>query len=220
MTQEIRTSQRRYPPIAREGWSLIVVPLLITGLVAWQWPWWALLPGALTALVIWFFRDPERTVPDAEGLVVAPADGRVNAVREVEEPRLLGGRAVMVSIFLSVFDVHVNRAPVAGTVIYKEYVPGRFVAAWAQRLEEVNERQYLGLEHSGQRVLVAQIAGLLARRIVCRPDPGAALRRGERYGMIKFGSCTQVYLPSGSHVTVRPGDRVKGGQTVVGRLPE
>lgn len=211
----------RAPWIAREGWPLLAALALVTAAVAiWQ-PWAALLPAALLLLVAWFFRDPERQAPAAAQVVVAAADGRVTAVREVDEPRFLGGRALMVSIFLSVFDVHVNRAPVAGTVAYKDYVPGKFVAAWADRVEEVNERQYLGLETvDGRRVLVAQIAGLVARRIVCRPEPGDTLQRGERFGLIKFGSCTQVYLPPDAIATVRPGDRVRGGETPLGRLPD
>lgn len=180
----------------------------------------ALILAALALFVAWFFRDPERPVPQEDGLVVSPADGRVMFVREVEEPRFVGGRAVMVSIFLSVFDVHINRAPVAGEVAYREYVPGKFLAAWDDSVGEVNERAYLGLvTEAGQRVLVSQVAGLVARRIVTWPSVGDRLDRGERFGLIRFGSCTQVWLPPGSEVLVRPGDRVAGGETVIGRLP-
>lgn len=206
------------PLIAREGWSIIAVLILITAGAYWLTPWLALLPGALLALSVWFFRDPERAIPGTDRDVVAPADGRVLWVREVEEPRFLKGRSVAVSIFLSVFDVHVNRAPVAGRVAYRDYVRGQFLAAWADRLEEVNERAYIGLEGPGYKALVVQIAGLVARRILTWPRVGDQLARGERFGLIRFGSCTQVYLPAGTEITVKPGDRVVGGVTIIGRL--
>lgn len=207
------------PIVAREGWPLAAGLGALTVLAGLVWPYAAVVPGALTALVLWFFRDPERTPAGGERDVVAPADGRVLWVRNVEEPRFLGGPAVGVSIFLSIFDVHINRAPVAGRVAYQEHVPGRFEAAWKERVEERNERAYTGLEGPDYRVLVVQIAGLVARRIVTWARPDQILSRGERFGLIKFGSCTQVYLPPGTEITVRPGQRVLGGQTVIGRLP-
>lgn len=127
----------------------------------------------------------------------------------------------MISIFLSVFDVHINRSPVAGQVAYRRHVPGKFLAAWDDAVGEVNERAYLGLVTAdGQRVLVSQVAGLVARRIVTWPAVGDRLDRGQRFGLIRFGSCTQLWLPPGSEICVKPGDRVVGGQTVVGRLPQ
>lgn len=206
------------PLIAPEGWSIIAVLAVLTAGAAFVSPWLAILPGAPLALSLWFFRDPERAVPGTDRDVVAPADGRVLWVREMDEPRFLGGRAVAVSIFLSVFDVHINRAPVGGRVAYREYVQGQFAAAWADKLEEVNERAYVGIEGPGYRALVVQIAGLVARRILTWPKVGDRLARGERFGLIRFGSCTQVYLPLGTEITVKPGDRVAGGVTVIGRL--
>lgn len=208
------------PFIAREGWGIIAALAVLTAAAGWYGQWLALLPGLLLALSLWFFRDPEREATGSPSEVVAPADGRVLWVREVEEPRYLGGPAIGVSIFLSIFDVHINRAPVAGRVGYREYVPGKFLAAWADRLEEINERAYVGIEASGYRVLVVQIAGLVARRIRTWVREGDQLDRGERFGLIQFGSCTQVYLPAGSQVTVKPGDRVVGARTIIGRLPE
>ncbi|MBP2016830.1 phosphatidylserine decarboxylase [Symbiobacterium terraclitae] len=210
----------RRPIIAREGWPFAAA-LLILALLALLVHWaLALLPALLTLFVLWFFRDPERPIPEGERLVVSPADGRVMFVREVEEPRFMGGRAILVSIFLSVFDVHINRAPVAGEVRYREYVPGQFLAAWDETVGEVNERAYLGLVSGPHRVLVSQVAGLLARRIITWPQVGDRLQRGERFGLIRFGSCTQLWLPPGSEVLVGPGDRVAGGKTVIGRLPQ
>lgn len=210
----------RRPIIAREGWPFAAILLLLT-IIALLIHWTlAVMPALLTLLVLWFFRDPERPIPEGDRLVVSPADGRVMFVREVEEPRFMGGRAVMVSIFLSVFDVHINRSPVAGEVQYREYVPGQFLAAWDESVGEVNERAYLGLVTGPYRVLVSQVAGLVARRIITWAQVGDRLQRGERFGLIRFGSCTQVWLPPGSEVLVAPGDRVKGGQTVIGRLPQ
>ncbi|MBY6274665.1 phosphatidylserine decarboxylase family protein [Symbiobacterium thermophilum] len=211
----------RRPIIAREGWPFVgaLVALAVLALFV-HWALGAVLAG-LALFVMWFFRDPERPIPREDGLVVSPADGRVMFVREVEEPRFVGGRALLVSIFLSVFDVHINRSPVAGEVTYREYVPGKFLAAWDDTVGEVNERAYLGLvTDGGHRVLVSQVAGLLARRIVTWPAVGDRLDRGQRFGLIRFGSCTQVWLPADSEVLVRPGDRVVAGQTVIGRLPQ
>lgn len=207
------------PIIAREGWPYLLVLGLAAVAVFFVNPWLSLLPAILFGFVGFFFRDPERPIPSGEENVVSPADGRIMYVREVQEDRYIKERAILVSVFLSVFDVHINRAPVGGTVGFHEYVPGKFVAAWADRVEEINERNYVGFDTPRGRVLVAQISGLIARRIVWWVKPGDRLARGERFGLIKFGSCTQVYLPLGAEVLVKAGDRVKGGETVIGRFP-
>ncbi len=206
-------------PIVREGIPYVLVLALITLLAFWWNPWLGLFGLVLTGFVAFFFRDPERTIPLGE-VVVSPADGRVMSVARVYEPRFLGGEATVVTIFLSIFNVHLNRAPIAGRVAYQEYVPGKYLVAYAEKASEINERNYLGLEaEGGRRVLVVQIAGLVARRIVCWSKVGDTLRTGERFGLIKFGSCTQVYLPPDVIVTVRPGETVRGGLSVIGRLP-
>lgn len=208
------------PIIAREGWAFIAFLAIVTavaGVVHWLL---AILPAILLALCLWFFRDPERSVPGNDLDVVSPADGRVMFVREVEEPRFVGGKAVMVSIFLSVFDVHINRMPVGGTIAYRDYVKGQFLAAWDETVGEVNERSYLGVDTGRHKVLVSQVAGLIARRILLWPVVGEKLARGDRFGLIRFGSCTQIWLPAGSEVRVKPGDRVKGAVTLIGRLPK
>lgn len=208
------------PLIAREGWVFIFILAVITLLAGlYRWPL-AIFPGVLLALTIWFFRDPERPDAAAEGEVVAPSDGRVMFVQDVDEPRYLGGEAILISIFMSIFDVHLNRTPVSGTVTYRDYTKGRFLAAWGEQVGEVNERAYVGIDTGKFRVLVSQVAGLLARRIITWPEVGDQVRRGERFGLIRFGSCTQIWLPAGSEILVKPGDRVIGGQTVIGRLPE
>jgi phosphatidylserine decarboxylase len=205
-------------PIAREGWPFVAAPASVAlglwlagrgGLAA---------PFAAAALAAaGFFRDPEREVPALPDAVLAPADGRVTDVTAALDPWV--GAAVRVSIFLSPLDVHVNRAPIAGRVVETVYTPGRFLAAYRDDAAEVNERCALHLEGSRGRVTVTQIAGVAARRIVCRVGAGDKLDGGERFGMIRFGSRTDCYMPRGTEVRVRVGDHVTGGVTVLGILP-
>ena len=174
----------------------------------------ALLPLLPLAVVIWFFRDPERNIPQAAELLLAPADGRVTDVQEVEEAEFIGGRALRIGIFLSPLNVHVNRAPCEGIVRLVRGKAGEFLPAYDRRAPERNESVVLGLECvGGVRLVVKQISGMLARRIVCEAEPGQVLGRGERYGMIKFGSRTELYVPLslGPEPLVVPGDRVQGG---------
>jgi len=182
-------------------------------------------PGALFLFCLWFFRDPERVSPPGDDLILAPADGRVTDIEEVDEPEFIRGRALRVGIFLSIFDVHVNRSPLAARVGLVSYKRGRFLAAFDPRASRENESNLVGLEvgsGAGEplRLAVKQIAGIIARRIVCTCRQAQALARGERFGMIKFGSRTELYLPKGAPVelTVRVGDRVRAGLTVMGRL--
>jgi len=180
--------------------------------------WWSLATVfALAALaVLGFFRDPERTAPDVPGAVLAPADGKVLEIAPVEDPWV--GPAVRVSIFLSPLDVHINRAPIAGLVRTVEYAAGQFKPAYRREASEVNERCTVALEGDSGRVAARQIAGVLARRIVCRVRAGDKLRAGERYGMIRFGSRTDVFVPRLTEISVRVGDRVRGGESIMGLL--
>lgn len=192
---------------------------------ALAWALWVGLgpPAALLALppwlfVVWFFRDPDRRAPADPALWVAPADGTVQDIEEVDEPSFLGGRAVRVGIFLSPLDVHVNRAPCAGTVVHVRYRAGEFLPAYNAQAPERNEAVEMGLlTRDGLRVLVKQISGVVARRIVCEARLGQELPRGARYGMIKFGSRTEVYLPvwASYRVVAKMGQRVRGGETAV-----
>lgn len=185
--------------------------------MGWMGWWAAAALFALAALAsLGFFRDPERTPPALAGAVLAPADGRVMAVSEVSDPWV--GRAVRVSIFLSPLDVHVNRAPVGGLVKNVEYVAGRFLAAYRPEASEENERCTVSVEGETAHVAVKQIAGVLARRIVCRVRPGDVLRAGQRYGLIRFGSRTDLVVPQETDIRVRVGDRVRGGESVMGVL--
>jgi phosphatidylserine decarboxylase len=199
--------------IAREGIPFILVGLALT-LLLWivGWRGTALVALLLTSFIVFFFRDPERTASAEPGAVLAPGDGRVVAVRSE-------GPATLVSIFLSLFDVHVNRSPISGVVQDMEYRRGRFRAAFRESARRENEQTRIVVSGEVGTVTFRQIAGLVARRIVCRVRPGQTLRAGERIGLICFGSRVDVLLPPPLIPTVREGDRVRGGLTVVGRLP-
>ena len=181
---------------------------------------WLIVPAVAGAgFCCWFFRDPEREPPSDPRLVVSPADGRVLAVTPVEENDLLGCPTTRVSIFMSVFDVHVNRSPIGGVIEKIRYTPGKFYAAFADKSSDENERNAMILNDDGRRYLVVQIAGAVARRIVNRYSEGDTMTRGERYGMIMFGSRVDVYLPTDHVVRVRPKMRVRAGTSVIAEVP-
>ena len=163
----------------------------------------------LSVFTIYFFRDPERTVPEGEDLFVSPADGRVLRIIRVPE-------GIRVDVFMSVFNVHVNRIPCSGRIERMTYYPGRFFSAFRDKASDENERLVIEIVHGEKRVIVKQIAGLIARRIVCHLKEGDVVHTGERFGMIKFGSRVDLTLPAGTEIKVRVGDRVKAGQTVMG----
>jgi len=204
-------------PVAAEGWRFILPAAVAACILGWIGWWWAAVPLTLVALAcLGFFRDPERTPPAVTGAILAPADGRVMGVVDVDDGWV--GRAVRVSIFLSPLDVHVNRSPVAGLVRDVQYARGRFLAAYRDEASELNERCTVALEGDSARLTVRQIAGVLARRIVCRARAGDKLQAGERYGLIRFGSRTDLVVPRGTELRVRVGDRVRGGETIMGVL--
>ncbi len=204
-------------PVAAEGWPFIFPPAAAACILGWM-GWWpaAAALGTVTLCFLAFFRDPDRIAPVVPGAVLAPADGRVMRVVEIDDPWV--GRAVRVSIFLSPLDVHVNRSPVAALVEGVQHAAGRFLAAYRDEASELNERCTLALQGEAARVGVKQIAGVLARRIVCRARQGDKLRAGERYGLIRFGSRTDLVVPQGTELRVRVGDRVRGGETIMGVL--
>lgn len=208
-------------PIVREGFLFIGILVLITFVTALTVdPYWAIIPGVLAAFVTFFFRNPRRAIPGDDSLVVSAADGTVMGVSEVYEDQFLEQDGIKVTIFLSVFDVHVNRSPIAGEIKFQQYTCGRFRPAYKESAGCENERHTIGLENEKMRVLVTQIAGILARRIVSWVTLGVVLERGERYGMIKFGSCTEIVVPRSVEILVKKGDKVRGGETVIGRLRE
>ena len=204
--------------VVEDAYWLAVVPLVASALCGiLGFPGLALLLLGVALFVGFFFRNPERTVPGDELSVVSPADGRVIAVGEIEEPD--GSKALRIGVFLSIFDVHVNRAPVSGRVLAVERGGDAYLAAFDPRAEDRNVCCTLTLEREdGVRVRVKQITGLIARRIVCHPRVGEFLRRGDRYGLIRFGSRTDVVLPADADPRVRRGDRVRGGSSVIAVL--
>ena len=209
--------------IAREGWPVIATAAGVLGLVGAVGTL-AGHPLSLVPLVLgvagclYFFRDPERVPPPDDRLVVSPADGRVLAVVDEREERVLHAPATRISIFMSPLDVHVNRNPVSGTVEQVEHSAGKFRAAFADKASLDNERNALVLESGGRRYLLVQIAGALARRIVCHVAPGDRVRRGDRFGMIMFGSRVDLFLPPGVRACVRKGDRVRAGTSVLAEV--
>ncbi len=202
--------------MVRDGY-FYAVPLLAAGvLIGWLTaPAWAVLPVLLALFFLWFFRDPERVIPSVPGAVVSPGDGKVTDV----SPVTLGSeKLTRVSIFLSVFDVHVNRSPIAGVIRDVRYQRGQYLNAMNERSAELNEQNVVTVEGDGQKVVFKQIAGLLARRIVFTSKVGDRLERGQRVGLIKFGSRVDVLFDAAARVNVKVGDRVKGGASVLAYL--
>ena len=211
---------------AREGMPYIMASagaaavVLVAALLARSWPLWLafVLVSVVALWVAYFFRDPERTGERGAQLVVAPADGRVVMITTVDEPDFLGGRATRISIFMNIFNVHVNRYPIGGSVVYLRYVPGKFLDAHAERASIENEQSSIGIEDAGRRVLVRQIAGLIARRIITYPLMNERVVQGDRLGLIRFGSRVDVYVPENAAVKVRVGDLPVAGTTVLAEL--
>jgi phosphatidylserine decarboxylase len=203
--------------IAREGFPYILVPALVAILffVFGYWPAGVVLT-VLTLCMAFFFRDPRREPPSEPDLVVSPADGRVTRIRnlDINDPE----SPTLVSIFLSPLDVHINRAPIAGLIRDISYVPGKFLMATNERASEVNEQNTLTIEGDKITVLCKQIAGVLARRVVCWKRKGDRVSLGERFGLIKFSSRTDVILPPQVQVLINEGSRVRGGTTIIGRI--
>ena len=202
--------------MVRDGYFYALGLMVAAIMVGWfAGPAWALAPVLLALFFLWFFRDPERAIPDAAGAVVSPADGKVTDVSWVT---VGGEKQLRISIFLSVFDVHVNRCPIAGVVRDVRYQRGKFLNAMNQASAEENEQNIVRVEGDGHTVVFKQIAGLLARRIVFHPAVGDRLERGQRVGLIKFGSRTDVVLNSAPSLQVKVGDRVRGGASVLAYL--
>jgi phosphatidylserine decarboxylase len=213
--------------VAREGVPFILIAAALAAgsfglaLMRRSWPLW-LLAFALTVVALWvayFFRDPERTGERGDALVISPADGRIVMITDVDEPSFVHGKATRISIFMNIFNVHVNRYPVNGTVKYVHYNPGKFINAAADKASLDNEQMSVGLESRGKLVLVRQIAGAIARRIVTYSKVGDTAAQGARFGLIRFGSRVDVFVPTGSKMRVKIGDKPVAGTTVLAELP-
>jgi phosphatidylserine decarboxylase len=203
--------------MVKDGYYYGVGLLAAAALLEWltSWPL-ALVAVLLAAFFLWFFRDPERTIPMGPGLIVSPGDGLVTETIRLETPE---GPRQRISIFLSVFNVHVNRSPIAGTITAVRYQKGKYLNAMNPASAEQNEQNIVTVRGDGYEVTFKQIAGLLARRIVFVPAQGSAIGRGERVGLIKFGSRVDVVLPAEAELQVKPGVRVRGGTSILASMP-
>jgi phosphatidylserine decarboxylase len=215
-----RSARKKTFPIAPEGllpialWAFVAIYLAALGYTIM-----GLFFGALAVFLGFFFRDPERHTPEQEGTVVSPADGRIVEVGVVQDNEFSFDEALKISVFMSVFNVHVNRIPTDGTVTNISYYPGKFFSAHLDKASKDNERNAVSMEiDGGQRLTVVQVAGLIARRIICRVRTGDRLRRGERFGLICFGSRLDVFLPPGTRPAVSVGDKVLAGVSILGHL--
>ena len=214
--------------IAREGWPFVIGSFIMTAVLFAGWylsdniwllstTFFAIMVTLYMAL---FFRDPSRKIPEGDGILVSPADGFVVGISEIPDHHFLKAPAIQVCIFLTVFDVHINRIPVAGRIEYINYKTGKFLSAFKEEASEVNEQTEVGLiTESGVKIAFKQIAGLIARRIICKLKVGQSCATGERYGLIRFGSRVDLILPLGTKIEIKKGQHVKGGVTIIGRLP-
>jgi phosphatidylserine decarboxylase len=207
--------------IAPEGWPFIIILAVITLVTYFLGkPWMAVGPLFLFLFMVFFFRDPSRVIPSGEGIIVSPADGKVIQIRTKKDNEYLNEDVTEVSIFMSPLDVHVNRSPYDGTVELVKHSPGGFHAAYTDEAALKNENIAMVLRTSFGRVLIRQVAGFVARRAVCRVKPDDVLKRGERYGIIKFGSRVDTYLPKTAQIKVMVGQRVKAGETILANVSE
>ena len=207
--------------IVKDGYPIILAAVVLTlivyyffGLVI------AIIPAVLVLFFMYFFRNPSRSMPYDPNILYSPADGTVMAVEDIFDDEYLNEPATKVTVFLSVFNVHVNRSPIDGEVKYQRYTCGQFVPAYKKSASFENERHAIGIDNGKMRILVTQVAGLLARRIVSWVTVGHQMKQGECYGMIKFGSSTELVVPKNVEITVKKGDSVVGGVTVMGRIKE
>ena len=206
--------------VTQEGLPYILVLVVISIMVGILSPYWSILPLLLAGYVMYFFRDPVRICPSDPFAIISAADGKVVGINEIREPNYLQKDSKRVSIFLSIFDVHINRAPIEGNVQYTQYQSGKFHNAMEGKSSIFNEHNLVGIENHQSKVLVKQIAGMLARRIVCYCSLGDKIQAGQKIGLIKFGSRVEIYMPLDTEILVKLGDHVRGGETIIGRLQE
>ena len=207
-------------PVSKECGPYALFCLILVVIIGYVSKELALIPGLMFLFVIYFFRNPEREIPEEENIIVSPADGKIMDIKEIYDDSFINGHAIKVSIFLSIFNVHVNRSPISGEIKYKHYKPGKYFPAFKSHASELNERNTIGIDNGDIKILVNQITGFIARRIVCWVNEDDFLQKGERFGLIKFGSCTEVIVPISVKICVKVGQVVRGGKTIIGRLPD
>lgn len=208
-------------PIVRDGYIFIFAALVLGVLMYFAFGVYGVIfPVVLALYFAYFFRNPHRTIDMDESLIVSPADGTVQDVVELDDDEFLHEPCRKVIIFLSVFNVHVNRSPIAGKITYQKYICGRFMPAYKDEVGFENERHLLGIENDKMRITVTQIAGILARRIVSWVTLDDTMEKGQVYGLIKFASCTEIVVPRNVEIQVKKGDKVRGGESIIGRVIE
>ena len=203
--------------LAKESFIYIVCLLLIGICLYVIVPILTVVPLFSLLFIFYFFRNPPRKITKRENMIISPADGKIMYITEIDDDRFIFGRAYKISIFLSVFNVHINRAPISGIVKYIDYRPGKFLPAFKSHASEINERNTVGIENENIKIMVNQLTGFLARRIVCFVKEGDLLNKGDRYGLIEFGSCTEIIIPVDKvYLVVKPGEKVRGGKSIIG----
>lgn len=210
----------RFALTLKLSWHYTLTLGVLAAVFYFVFPALIFIPLILLAFVLFFFRNPKRNVPTGKNCILSPADGVIMEIDEVIEDRFIQGPAIRISIFLSIMNVHLNRSPLQGEVRYRFYRPGKFIPAFKSHASDINEKNFIGIESSGFKVMVCQITGFIARRIKCWADEGKRLAEGELIGIIKFGSGTEIFIPPGSNLYVKKGDRVKAGETALGMLPD
>jgi len=201
-------------------WHYLLVLMGILVLCYFTFPNLMVLPALLIVFTLYFFRNPKRHIPAEQNLILSPADGVIMDIDEVFEERYIKDKAIRVSIFLSIYNVHLNRSPLQGEVKYRYYRPGSFIPAFKNHASEINEKNFIGIENHSYKLMVCQITGFIARRIKCWVDEGKRLSCGEIIGIIKFGSGTELFIPMGSKLLVKKGDKIRAGETIIGTLPD
>ncbi len=206
-------------PVLYEG-LLYIIPLVVLSIIVafMGRTFLSLVPLSTAIFIAFFFRNPEREIPSGENIIVSPADGKVILVKDIYDEEIFKGKAIMISIFLSLFDVHINRTPCSGEVVEVKRKRGRFLPAFKERASLENEQVSILISYNGHQVLVRQVAGVIARRVVCWAKAGYRVERGQRYGLIRFGSRVDIFLPDKTELKVKLGDKVKGGKTILGVL--
>jgi phosphatidylserine decarboxylase len=216
---QLRGGSMRKLIISPEGFPYIFIGIICTGIAALANPYIAIMPLFITFFLAYFFRNPPRSITANENNLLSPADGKIMDIKKVDYDDILQCEVYKVSIFLSLFDVHVNRMPLSGTIFYKKYIPGKFFPAFKSHASEMNERNIIGIKCDDVEVLVIQITGFIARRIIDWVNIGDFLHQGSLFGLIKFGSCTEILIPSDNvDIKVKIGDKVKAGKTIIGVL--
>ena len=220
VTNQSDDPARRFALTLGLAWPYLLFLALSASIVYFVFPLLSVLPGVLILFILYFFRNPKRTIPAGDNLVLSPADGIILELEETFEEKYIKDKVIRVSIFLSIFNVHINRSPLRGEVKYRHYRPGKFIPAFKSHASNLNEKNYIGIENRDFKLMVCQISGFIARRIKCWVDEGNWLESGEIIGIIKFGSGTELFLPAGTVIKVKKGDRVKAGETIIGILPD